>query len=274
MKQKITTLFIAFSLSLSVPLSAQQFIPLGSDPQGDTPSFGMDAKSFAVAVDTTLDSIWFRLEAHDTIQGDWGFKIGIDNNENPNDGATWDGNNNTSLNYDRRINFLNNVFFPPTFTVLVDDSGGVINDSIDFSFLNPFTIQVNLKLSDIDDDPFMNIIVGTGSFDDFIHDDLPDSGYFSLGQVLGISSPGEVEFKIGPNPASTQLMIDYQFALGTAREFTLFSIDGRPVMQKAIRGTSGAMQFDVSELTAGYYFYRLTSTNGGLQQTGKLVIAR
>ena len=170
--KKVNKYLIVFStiLMISGNSYAQNFKLLATDAQGDPtiPSISKDAKNLYFAVDMVNDSLWFKIETYDSIQGDWGLCIAIDTNEIPNDGATWNGPTNNSMKYERKITLLNNQFFPPTSTEIKDASGNIISNNVNFNLIDPFTIQINVRLSDIDSDELMNVIAGTISMTIFL----------------------------------------------------------------------------------------------------------
>ena len=74
--------------------------------------------------------------------------------------------------------------------------------------------------------------------------------------------------KVYPNPASDQLFVstDYKSEL----RMSLYSILGKEVQSTVFNG--GYLNTDVSSLTKGVYFYRVSEINGKLIQSGKVLI--
>lgn len=263
-------LFLSLALAVA-SAQGQDFTLLGSDPSGDqTQTFGLDAKALSLAYDEAADSLWLQLETHDSIiiTEDWGFAIGFDTNEVTTDGMAWNGSSNTSMNYDRKLTFLNNKFFPPTVTSLEDAQGNSITQVVDFTIVNPFTLIIRLKLSDVDDDINMNILAGTGSFDGQLYDDLPDASYFSTRSILSVpDADSEIDLTVYPNPFLEQLTIAGSDA---ARGYSLYSVSGQLIGSWQAMGNSQALTVDLSNEVAGFYYLQVESKTGAVE-THKLI---
>ena len=274
MKKLLPLLFLPlFSLSTQ----AQDFTVLANDPSGDAvQTFGLDAKRLSIAVDENADSLWFKIETHDPIvlTNDWGFTIAIDTNEVTTDGAAWMGYANNSIGYERKITFLNNSFFPPTFTSLVDHQGNSISQDVSFTLQDPWVLIVRLKLSDIDDDINMNIVAGMGSFDDQIYDDMPDATYISSRSILGTgpddcSCIGDMAL-IYPNPAQGILNVNNNS--GLAKSYRLFSTSGQLVGFWNAQPAYETTQINLDEHAAGFYFFQVENALGEMLTTKIVVI--
>ncbi|UTW62240.1 T9SS type A sorting domain-containing protein [bacterium SCSIO 12741] len=200
-----TTLFTLFLFGAN----AQNFQTLGTDANGDRRQpFAPDLISFAMAVDSIQDSLWLKIEAADSITGDWGMIILFDTNETPTSGKSWALQHNAmnnSMKYNRKLEILNNKFFPPTHTMLLDTSGMWFSQNIDLSYPTPNTLVVRLVLSEVDDDTRMNVVVGGSGFGGQVYDEMPDNVYFSFSAPSSTLSQIEHQksstIRIYPNPA-------------------------------------------------------------------------
>lgn len=258
-----TLLAFLFALSSTTFCMSQNFTLLATDTMGDpTQGFSLDAKSISYAYDVQQDSLWFKIETWDSITGDWGIYIGIDNDLNTTNGATWPGQSNSSIKIEREITFLNNQWFPPTFTSLVDDSGNTITTSIDFYKPDSFTLVMSLKLSDIDSDTNMNVIAGTGSFDDFIYDDIPDNGFMTIPSVV-TARPNAVsqQMKVYPTATAESWHLEFPDALNEGEwNLSLLTADGKLVKSEVLSNGIQEMDFPADGIAAGTYF--LTVSDG------------
>ena len=260
----LRSLLLCFIFCLTLSASAQTFYPLTSDPQGDpTVNFGLDAKALSFAFDESQDSLWFKLETYDTIKvdKDWGFAIVIDTNEIPSDGLAWSGSSNTSMGYERKIMFLNNKFFPPTFTSLTDHNLNSITTSISFQIPDPFTLILNVKLSDIDDDIGMNIVAGTGSFDEMIYDDLPDATFVNTTTVLGgtVCDCYTPITEIFPNPANGELNV--MMDSFSPVQLNVLTVQGSLIYSEKINTST---RIETENWDAGMYILQWQNPNGSL----------
>lgn len=66
---------------------------------------------------------------------------------------------------------------------------------------------------------------------------------------------------IFPNPANTELFIEYMFSEKSDVELELFSLDGKKVLSKKISGQSGREGIDISQFPVGLYHIRIGSFN-------------
>jgi len=74
---------------------------------------------------------------------------------------------------------------------------------------------------------------------------------------------------IYPNPASTQLTIEFNYNLETSSAFILYDITGRKVLEQNLSKNSNKFTLDISSLQNGVYFYKTSSDNS---IKGKLII--
>ncbi|HIN40563.1 MAG TPA: T9SS type A sorting domain-containing protein [Flavobacteriales bacterium] len=276
--KKINRYLIVLSTFIMISSNnyAQNFQLLATDAQGDptTPST-KDAKNLYFAVDIANDSLWFKIETYDTIQGDWGLSIAIDTNEIPTDGATWPGPTNSSMKYERKITLLNNSFFPPTFGSIKDASGNIISFNVNLTLIDAFTIQINVKLSDIDSDALMNVIAGTGGFDDNIYDDIPDNTYINTG-TLTVNEQKEIRIITYhyPNPSKSIFTINYKLPVNQNNgEIIITTLNGEILSKTKIKSNAGEQLIDISGLPSGVYLYSINSSklNG---RANKLILTK
>ena len=195
--------------------SAQNYQLIGTDATGDrTQPFALDLKSFSMAVDSVQDSLWLKVEAVDSITGDWGLVIIFDTNETPTHGKSWTQEhytNNNSMMYNRKLTLMNNKFFPPTHAMLTDTSGMWFSQQIDLSYPDSNVVVIRLVLSEVDDDTRMNIVLGGADFTGQVYDEMPENTFFSFTGGGGVTlSQQDVELSAGqvsiyPNPAVDHL---------------------------------------------------------------------
>lgn len=96
-------------------------------------------------------------------------------------------------------------------------------------------------------------------------------GSFQYSDIVVVKLTGKFSFAAYPNPARTQLTVEYTDAYrnGTVR---LLNADGKQVLRRQLTGFN-KMQLDVTGLSAGVYVVEITGTNGKRQQQ-KIVIER
>lgn len=74
-----------------------------------------------------------------------------------------------------------------------------------------------------------------------------------------------------PNPASSNVSINYSLPAGNEGRIVVRNILGVEVRTESVQGGSGKFTFSVTELNDGIYFYSLV-LNGQSTSTGKLVV--
>ena len=82
-------------------LSRLTWITIASDPQGDGLQARLpDARELAYAIERPTDTVWFRLTLFGPLPERWlGISVAIDNDGDPDNGATWWGTN--KVRFDR-----------------------------------------------------------------------------------------------------------------------------------------------------------------------------
>lgn len=76
-----------------------------------------------------------------------------------------------------------------------------------------------------------------------------------------------------PNPASTEVKIEYTFGQGQNATLTIYDFLGKPVRTMGLRQGSNSILLDVANLQPGIYFYSL-EVDGKLAATKRLSISR
>jgi len=95
-------------------------------------------------------------------------------------------------------------------------------------------------------------------------------------QTVGVGDNLANEFNISepyPNPASSYVKFDYDFANVGNSSLRIYSLVGSLVREINITNNSGSMQVNTGDLEEGFYFYRLTNGANELK-TGKFVVKR
>ncbi|QQS30263.1 MAG: T9SS type A sorting domain-containing protein [Sphingobacteriales bacterium] len=77
---------------------------------------------------------------------------------------------------------------------------------------------------------------------------------------------------IAPNPAATQLQIQYRLPDKTLADLEIYNTTGKRVYRQAVSQT-GNLQLSIEDWTNGIYFYRLVQ-NGHLLSTGKILVSK
>jgi hypothetical protein len=98
-----------------------------------------------------------------------------------------------------------------------------------------------------------------------------DSVGFDTVSTIGIKTIPSTQFKIYPNPASSQLTIETNTANGKFG-FNVYSLDGKLVEQLMI--TSEKSVIEINQIADGFYTYQLKDMIGGGVSNGKLEIQR
>lgn len=168
---------LTFMLSAGLCSQAQNFQLLGNDPQGDLVQPVKDLKALHYAIDFASDSLWLKIETHNSLNGDVGMAVAFDTDLDTSNGNAWGGYN-QSMKYEKIIFLSRNAMFQPE----------IVGSEtfIKVKHVSEYEIIVNLPLSEIDNDGKFNIIAGTGGFDlayttqHPVFEEIPNSGFFSI----------------------------------------------------------------------------------------------
>lgn len=109
----------------------------------------------------------------------------------------------------------------------------------------------------------------TAYFDDIIVEDSTDS---SLPLAIKINKTEQPSFKIYPNPAHFNIIIDYQMTKVSDISIVIYNLQGsmiKSVKQSSLAG-SHSLDIDISDLESGIYFVRFTSN--GFLKTEKMIV--
>jgi hypothetical protein len=252
---------------------SQSFKLVGSlDPEGDDfHNLGKDIKSIEIASNIPKDSIWIRIRCYDSLTGDHGLSILFDTNQIAGDGKKWNYTNNggnTSLKYEKKLDLLNNKYFPPAHVILYDTTGQNFTQNIGLQRPDSFTVVLSLKLSDIDSDGKFNLVAGSGQFDGTMNDNLPNSGFFDY-DAHAPSTTIEPQLKSSaetlyyPNPTSGKLVYHSQ----VKGKLRIVNWLGEEVYHHSLQ--EGINLLDMSHLPQGNYF--LMEENSNTHYVNKLV---
>lgn len=168
---------LAFMLITGLYGQAQNFQLLGNDPQGDMLQPVKDLKALHYAVDFAADSLWLKIETHNSLNGDVGMAIAFDTDLDTSNGNAWGGSN-QAMKYEKIIFLSRNAMFQPEIV------GSEV--FIRVRHISEYEIIVNLPLSEIDNDGKFNLIAGTGGFDlayttqHPVFEEIPNSGFFGV----------------------------------------------------------------------------------------------
>ena len=72
----------------------------------------------------------------------------------------------------------------------------------------------------------------------------------------------EEKTKIFPNPVKDLLQITVDNAAGINAEIKVFNVQGQALLERKIVATSQLVQFNVSSLSPGVYFMKITNPDG------------
>lgn len=256
MKNLLLFLFSLFTLSLS----AQNFIPLATDAEGDN-TIGVDLTQVEIAAST--DSLWFRLTAADSIQGDWGLGFGLDTNTVEAGGAPFVIYSDTQLLYDRKVQFYNNAFFPPTHVTLSRSANGMesfVHSDVNFEVVGK-QIIIGLKMTDLDTDSTFNVVFGGGSFDGFFYDGVPNQGSISItpetfkSTSVSESLKEEIPFASINQMGNTLLINSHMTSKGE-----ILNLKGQVVT--TFQASEGSTKLNLKNLVSGMYIINLSSIQG------------
>ncbi len=81
----------------------------------------------------------------------------------------------------------------------------------------------------------------------------------------------DANFSVYPNPASTQLTLDYELANVEQAHFELLDVTGRIMLTMSLSPNTTSTSINISKLTRGVYLYRYVVNNSALH-TGKIVL--
>lgn len=247
-------LLLVFLCSIASAL-AQNFVLVASDTSGDkTQPNSPDAKAFYFAINTTADSVWFKMEFYgNVVTDDWSLQIGLDTNNNINDGASWQGAN-SSMKFDLIVAVFYNPAFPPPFNGYIEDyAGNYLTSNLSLSFADSNSVVVGIKLSDINSNGKYNVVAGTGIILGAINDEIPDNNFINLSSSLGIEKPNPNELNIKVTCINGQLEIfsTKDETLQSLR-FFIFDLNGRKIYEELINSIQYGI--NVSTLSKGIYF--------------------
>lgn len=268
---------LLFSLALTVlamQKTSAQYTLLNTDPMDASMSGAADIKTVSYKMDLAHDSLWLKVETHNsfTNTADFGIMFGIDTNQNPMDGTTWMGMN-TSMKYDQALFVIQNSMMPG-YMGFIGQPGSPTSMPVFVTRPDNYTFIFRVKLSQIDPNHKFNMIVGGGYFDIFntgnVYDDAPNSGALTVQlNTTGISAiTGSGSLRVYPNPARDNFTITLPD--NTEGAILLFDLTGRQVAYQAISGTDNEVA--VGSLRAGVYVYQVVNVSGDAVYRGLITV--
>jgi hypothetical protein len=252
-------LFILVSCGI-LTATAQTYIPIAGDPQGD--DHFADAKELSYYLNNTSDTLFIKIEHYNQRSGDFGYAIILDTNLNTNDGfaiaqgSLKNQSPNTSMNYDVALYAYQNGFFPTVYTEAYGSNGSPTTLPFDFDTTDLYFGVFSIPLSSIGGNVNVNMIAFTGSFDISPSgggpgDALPDATYSELRtNTLSIQNHNLPRVEVYPNPAMAIVNIS---APSYIQALELVNIKGQRV---SVIDLTKNNTMDVSSLPEGNYFLR------------------
>ncbi len=243
-------------------ITAQTFKLLSNDSVGDH-NIGPDLKAISYRVDVAQDSIWFKIETYNSITTNDGFMIGLDTNQNSNDGETWKiGSTNTVRKYDHAL-FI--AYDLNTATVIEVSLGKVnSNNKINagVSLVDTNELIVSTPLSLLDGDKKFDLVLGAAAADVIFTgatiDQSPEADYLTI-NANTTSLGGELSkfnFKVYPNPANEALYWSVDATITDNGVLSIYDLVGNKVAEESyIKGNC-----DISTLKAGVYIVSFKSS--------------
>lgn len=183
MKNKYSILLSLVWFALTSGLS-QNYSVLGADSQGDCSCNCSDIKSVSYAVNTSIDSAWFKIVTYNTRAVDYNYTLAVDYDLNTANGhsMTFTTSNNQCQGV-QNFNMKNDqlVVVTPTvnFIEYISYNFGQVNKNVAVSFEDAYTTIIRVKLSDIDKnaDGVINVIASLGENGFYnVQDVAPDAG--------------------------------------------------------------------------------------------------
>jgi len=81
----------------------------------------------------------------------------------------------------------------------------------------------------------------------------------------------QIGVKIYPNPASTQLTVDYSLRPNETAELVLNDLLGREFLRTSLKSENNVVSISISHLPRGIYLYKYI-VNGKVNKTNKLIL--
>lgn len=268
MMKKLLLLFLSLILNAGV---AQSYISIASDGQGD--DHYIDAKELSYRVNTSMDTLFIKLEHYNARSGDFGYALALDTNLNTQDGYLMVQNNlrnqtpNNSMNYDVALYAYQNGFFPGVYTEAYGSDGMATTLPFQFDTSDTHYVIFAIPLSSVGGNLNLNIVAYTGSFDispvgSGPGDAMPDATYSQLrNATIGSEEWSTANFSYYPNPSSGDLHITNGQGI-----LLLHDMKGRLLKTLDLDKTR---KFDLSDLKAGTY---LLSQKGAYGLKHRLIL--
>lgn len=177
-------------------------------------------------------------------------------------------------------------FWGDTFTITVTQKDGAYRTvSVNGTFGSLLDLQIHEAFGGLADNTRMLI---SGRFfihaEPYIWDELtcyidPVQGLL-YGDELGCelthttnSESEKDEFILYPNPASNHVVLDYNFPLSQAAEWSLSDALGQTVKKQPLRPGHASNSMLIDNLASGIYFWKILS-EGKIIGTGKIIVNR
>ncbi|WP_417609472.1 T9SS type A sorting domain-containing protein [Owenweeksia hongkongensis] len=245
---------ITLCLTLPLAMSAQTYTNIATDKTGDDYAFGLDSKALGFRLNSTNDTLFVKVDHHNTRHKDFGYALALDTNNNPTDGAAIPQANlasqtpNTSMKADIMLYAYQNSIFPTVYTEsYVNGSPANIMFTLDTNS-NVYGIFA-IPVSEIGSSPVINMLAFTGSFDISPagagpSDVMPDSNYGSAIPASVSLAELKHDMSIFPNPATNSIELNYNGAI------QIVDVSGKVWLNPISRQNEAV---DVSHLPPGSY---------------------
>lgn len=283
---KKLSLFLSSLLFITLASSAQTFNIIAKDSLGDVITGGPDVKSLAYSIDSTRDSLWFKLETYNqiSINSSFGFIIGLDTDNVTTNGHAWLGTN-TSMKYDRAFIIMMNSIMPGFYYAEAGVPGFTTSIPVHVQRPDNNTFIINTKLSLLDPDGKFNLLASTSDFDaafvvnPYIYDEIPDNGhgYLSVPSFPSAIQKTNENFKdiiVYPNPCVGHIHVEGHTLTQGSVNIELLSIDGKIVHSDKVTPQNTALVYTLSTtgLNEGLYFLKLCQ--GESEQYTQIIVSK
>jgi len=262
------TFLSLFLLLISFSISAQEWVQLSDDPEGDGffPK-RQDARDFAYWYDKASDSIWFKLSVYGDLDIDnWGFNIIFDTDLNDATGRNWPApQNNFSFdisltvwvtgslgNYKGTIGMATaNDMMSGRFTALYQNNIRLMVDTTANAYIVALP-RKHIDPEDINFEVFASIGI-SGEANDYV----PNTGGMPINLSLNVKNRQAAQPAVHayPNPCSNHINIVLPNASQGPFRYHIADITGNIHLPGQTDASSFTLNIDA--LKPGYYLLRL-----------------
>ncbi|MBL7931628.1 MAG: T9SS type A sorting domain-containing protein [Bacteroidia bacterium] len=255
---------------------AQNFILGAADSHSDmtqAQSSPPDVKAIYYAFDTSMDSLWFKMEFFTKVSNKaWSAKVGIDTN-NIADGAAWPAPSvSQSLRYDVLVDIYYNPGFPPPFTGNIYQNTNYISSNVNLRMADTNVVVVGLKRSQIKQAGIpIRFVAGAGLIVGTVNDEVPDQGYVVIQELTtGITEKSVTDLFVFPNPANDFIFLNSVSELENREvNYNIVNDEGKIVLAGKLKTKN---RIDIRNLQPANYFLFLEV--GGEALTKKIIVEK